>query len=247
MDNNNDLNLIEKYLTGKLSDTEKQSFDNRMTQDETLAEEFQRHQNAHKALDFMVAQNLKDQLQEMEEESKIVSLNKRRRTRLTVLSLAASVLVLVATFFVLFPQDNLSNQELAAAYYEVPDFGVRGDIDAPPSGNPLEAGIYALQNNDSGKAITHLGDVDENDPDYLVAQYFLGHAYYTDGQFDRAAQQFALVANSNDLRYVEAAQWYELLSCLARDAACNELLSRLTEDASHAFNAQAKEINRRSK
>lgn len=245
MDRKEDLNWIEKYLTGELSDTEKQSFDKRIAEDEELAGEFQRHQSAHKVLDFLVAQNLKEQLQEMEEESKVISLRKRRRTRLSIVSAAASVLVIVAAFFVLFPQNNLSNPELAALYYEVPDFGARGTDDAS-SDNWLESAVNALQNNAPEDAITQLGEVNESDPNYIVAQYYLGHAYYAAGQFDRAAQSFALVGNSNDLRYAEEAQWYELLSCLAQDAGCSELLKRLTEDESHAFHTQAIELSQRS-
>lgn len=246
MDKNKDFDLIEKYMTGELSEVEKQSFDNRLAEDEALAEAFQLHQSAHKALDVLVAQNLKAELQEMEEESKVVSLRKRRRTRLTIVSVAASVLVLVGAFFVIFPQDNLSNAELAAVYYEAPDFGTRGGAAASPE-NPLTAGVNALQNNAVEEAITQLGEVKETDPDYLVAQYFLGHAFYTDAQYDRAQQSFSMVGSSSDLRYVEEAQWYELLSCLAQNAECGELLSGLIEDESHPFHTKAKEIKRRSK
>lgn len=247
MENNKDFDLIEKYLSNQLSDTEKQSFDNRVAEDDTFAEEFQRQQSAHKVLDFMVAESLKAQLQDMEEESKIISLKKRRRTRLTVLSLAASVLVLIGAFWIVFPQDSMSNAELAAVYYETPDYGTRGTNDAVSETKPLNAGINALQNNQLPDAITQLGDVDASDPDYLVAQYYLGHAYYASRQYDQAAQSFSLVASSNDLRYVEEAQWYELLSCLAQNTECNELLNRLLGDERHAFHAKAEEISQRSK
>jgi hypothetical protein len=247
MDNNKDFDLIDKYMAGELSDAEMQRFDKRLAEDEDLAKEFQRHQSAHKALDFMVAQNLKAQLQEMEEASKVISLRRRRRTRLTIVSVAASVLVLVGAFFVIFPQDNLSNAELATAYYEVPDYGTRGHAEVSPEGSPLAAGISALQNNAFEAAITQLGEVEATDPDYLVAQYFLGHAFYADAQYDRAQQSFSIVGNSNDLRYAEEAQWYELLSCLAQNDECLEQLNRLLEDENHAFHAEAEEIEQRSK
>lgn len=243
MDNNKDFNLIEKYLSGKLSDTEKQSFDNRLAEDESFAQELENHQTAHKALDFLVASNLKAQLQEMEAESKVVSLRKRRKTRLSILSVAASVLVLIGTFYIILPQNNLSNTELAAAYYEEPDFGTRGSTAA----NALNEGINALQNNDLATAITQLGEVKDSDPDYLVAQYFLGHAYYSNGQFNEAEQSFSIVGNSNDLRYVEQAQWYQLLSCLAQDASCTDQLNELIEEDNHSFHNEAVEISKRQK
>jgi hypothetical protein len=247
MDKHKDFDWIEKYIAGELSEAEKQGFDNRMAEDEELAKEFEKHQGAHKALDFLVAQNLKAQLQEMEEESKVVSLRSRRRARLTIVSVAASVLVLVGAFFVIFPQNKLSHTELAAAYYEVPDFGTRGDTGASPEDTPLIAGLNALQNNAIGEAITQLGEVEVTDPDYLVAQYYLGHAFYADAQYDRAQQSFSIVGNSNDLRYVEEAQWYELLSCLAQNAECEELINGLIGDESHSFHTQAEEIEQRSK
>ena len=247
MDTNKDIDLIEKYLNGELTDTEMQGLDNRLVEDADLDVELQRRQTAHTALDYMVAKNLKAQLQDLEEQSNVVSINRGRRKRLMVLSVAASVLVLAVAVYFIFPQGPMTNPELASAYYELPDYNSRGANDALSEQAALDAGISALQDNNTAEAISKLSTITSDNPYFILAQYYLGHALYADGQFDQAVERFAIVGNSNDLRYSEEAQWYELLSCLAQDVDCSQLLNNLTEDENHTYNNLAKEINERAK
>ena len=121
MDHKHDIELIEKLLQNQLPENERQELEQRIRQDEVLTHELERRQKAHHALDFVIAQNLKEQLQNLEEESKVVSLRSRRRTLTYVLSAAASVLLIVGTFSIIYP-GGAQPAELASSYYELPDF-----------------------------------------------------------------------------------------------------------------------------
>ena len=130
MDKNPEIDLIEKYLNFELSIEDAQALESRIEQDETLAAEFEQRQMAHKMLDFVVVKNLKEQLQGLEEESKVVSIHQRRRRRIYTLSIAASVLVLIGVFSIFLSGNQMMGDELAGNYYSVPDFSnQRGTTD----------------------------------------------------------------------------------------------------------------------
>ncbi len=245
MNRKSETELIEKYLTDGLTPAEREGFDQRLAEDEDFNKEYQRHRTAHNALDYLIAKNLKNQLRELEDKQKVVSLTSRRRTRWTILSVAASVLLLVGFFALLFPSNQLSSPELAAEYYDTPNFSSRSANAAGPGKEALTKGTTAMQNGEYAQAISLFESVSEADPYYLTAQYFLGHALYLTGQYQLAEDKFATVSNSNDLRYTEAAQWYSLLCCLARNADCRTLLTKLTDDPGHPYHAQALEISNR--
>lgn len=247
MDRNSELDLIEKYLNDELTTEEKQGVDRRLATDKALADEFTRRQTAHKALDYLVAKNLKAQLQELEEQEKIIPIARKRRSLWAGLSVAASVLLLAGFFYLLFPHGKMTNPELAASYYEMPDFNSRGGEAALPGQELLTSGLAALQNSEYAAAVAAFESIPENDPYYLTAQYYLAHALYLTGQYERAAEKFAGVAAANDLRYREEAEWYGLLSCLAQNADCSAPLNDLVSNAGHAYHHQALKISKRSK
>ncbi|MDX1938932.1 MAG: tetratricopeptide repeat protein [Saprospiraceae bacterium] len=246
--NNHDIELIERYLSDELNGTEKLILDQRLTEDESFAEEFQRRQIAHTTLDYMIAKNLKAQLQELERENKgkVVAINKNRQKRLVILSLAASILLIV-TFFFIIPQNSMSNAELASAYYESPDLTIRGSETTSPNQELLASGIIALENKEYAKAIATLESVPENNPYYILAQYYLGHAFFAAGQYEQATASFVRVRTSEDIRYQEDAEWYELLSCLAQEADCNALLNKLSTNPNHIYYGKALEIKKQIK
>ncbi len=247
MDTNKDIDRIEKYLNNELNDAERASLDNHIAENEDLADEFKRRESAHLALDYLVAKNLKAQLEELEAESKVVPLHKKRKSRMVILSIAASMLLLVGAFYFILPQNNMSSPELAAAYYEQPDFSNRSAGNAISEEEKLNEGMEALQNGQYEAAISSLETIAEGNAYYIVAQYYLGHSFYATGQYAQAAQNFAIVSASNDLRYLEDAQWYELLSCLAQDNSCSSLLDKLVNNNSHSHHQQALEINKKTK
>lgn len=242
--NNNHIDLIEKYLNNDLSQEEKQSFDQKVHTDSEFAHEFEKRQAAHTAIDFLIAQSLKSDLEALEEEEaqqgKVISLQKRKRNRFVLLSLAASLLLLIG-YFSLFVNDNLGSTgpQLAAANYETPDYNIQRGTPNVDFEDLVTKGINALKQKQYQTAITALDSVTQGNEYYIIAQFYLAHAYFQAEQYEQAEQAFDMVSNSNDIRYQEDADWYSLLACLAKDGDCTAKLDQLADDNDHSYQQQA--------
>ena len=249
MENNRDIDIIEQYLTNELPEGERITFEERLQVEPNLVNEFERRQTAHKALDFMIAENLKEQLKSLEkEETKVISLHSRRRRMIYIISAAASVLLLIGAFAILLPGGSQPN-ELAEAYYELPDFSAQRSAEASEiQENKLYIGIEALENSAYDQAILTLDAIPESDENYIIAQYYLAHAYYLSSQFDQAEASFNEVSASNEIRYQEQAEWYALLACLMqKETNCDAQLNQIKNNANHAYQERATKIHQRLK
>lgn len=247
MDHNHDIELIEQLLQNELPEGERQALEERIQQQQDLSRELDRRQKAHQALDFIIAQNLKADLQSLEEESKLTVIRSRRRTLTYVLSAAASILLLIGAFTLVF-QSETQPAELAAAYYELPEFSTRSDLaPADDSASQLSQGIAALENQNYSQVIRILVAIPEQDENYISARYYLGHAYYLSSSYDLAKESFKVVTSGNDIRFQEQAEWYTLLACLQQRASCGEYLERIVGNESHPFNQQTLKIQQHLK
>ena len=246
MDTNKDITLIEQYLNQELSTEERQAFEVRLEQDETFANEFDKHQMAHKALDFLVAKNLKAKLESLEKEEaktaapKIVSMQSRgRRMLLMRIAAAAMVILTVGLFYFYFPTGGSSGRELAAAYYE-PDLSMRGGTNNPE--DTLQLGIVAIENGDYQGAISLLNTIPPSNSYSLQAQYFKAHALYLSEDYDQAENEFSQVSTTTDIRYQQEAEWYSLLSCLAQNKDCKNKLNAIAQNNNHNYHQEAQRI-----
>ena len=246
MDQKVNIDLIEQYLTNEMSEAQRVEFEDKIKNDEALAAEFERRQTAHKMIDFMVTENLRSQLKSLEShDTKIVSIQSRRR-RMYTLAIAASVAILLGAFFLFIPGGSgLSNQQLAMQYYASPDFTMRSGGDGVPAG--IATAISDIQANDHDNAIDVLRQISSSDPYYILAQYYLGHAQFLAKDYSNALASFQRVADSNDIRYAEDAQWYGLLSCLSIEENCDSYLQVIVGNPNHAFYAQAIDIQTNQK
>ena len=254
MDNNKNIEQIEAYLNNQLSEADKLAFEQRLKESEELSTEFERHQMAHKALDFIVAKSLKAQLESLEaasaeesdkDETKVIPMRSRGR-RLLMLRTAAAALVIITIglFYLYGPQEQMTGSKLVASYYEEPDFATRSNEDTQ---TVFDRGLSALENNDYAQAINLLDSVNVNDALYVQAQYFKGHALYLSDQYQTAETLFTTVGNSEDPRFEEDAEWYALLSCLAQDKRCSDKINSMIDNPNHAYHQQANSINQQLK
>ncbi|MEL6925451.1 MAG: hypothetical protein AAFO94_15490 [Bacteroidota bacterium] len=253
MDNEKDIQRIEDYLHNRMEASVKRAFEEQLKSDKQFAQRFENHQLAHKALDFMIAGNLKSQLEDMEQQyygeaasdndARVVPMpagNRGRRFLLMRVAAAAVVILAVGLSYIYFPMGGPSGSELAASYYEAPTYQIRGQenstIDA------LSLGLTALGTGDYETAIRELSSIPTNDAYYIQAQYFKGHALYQSRSFEQAESTFLAVSKQNDMRYQQEAQWYALLSCLAQDKDCLLLTESVAQTAGHAYEKEAKTI-----
>ena len=248
MEKDLDIVLIERYLNNEITTTEKEAFDLRLQKEEILKAEFQRRQTAHNALDFIITSNFKKQLERLESESETGTIKKMNIRRISILSIAASIAILVGAFYLFSLQDTAKGVQLAASYYEIPNLNnLRNGIGETANENLLSRGLTALQNQEYNAAIKSLDSIQSNAPFYLEAQYYQAHAYYLSDQFKKAESAFEAISTTIDIRYSEEAEWFALLSCLTQESTCEEKLNRLLKNSDHTYHKQALEIREKSK
>ncbi|MEM6378402.1 MAG: hypothetical protein AAF705_09320, partial [Bacteroidota bacterium] len=226
---------------------ESQSVDKMVQEDEELSKEFQRRQTAHLSLDYMLARDLKAQLQGLEEKSKIVSIKKNRTRRMFIYSIAASVLFLIGAFYFILPGDSMSSSELALSNYESPDFSIRGNDSQISDQEALNSGISAYESGNFEQSVQNFEGIPVDNPYYILGRYYLGHSFFAQEAYAQAAENFRLVKEANDLRYTEEAEWYELLSCLASEGSCMALIDGIITNENHAYYTQATKISKKLK
>ncbi len=239
------IDRIEGYLNHQLSAEEQAALEAQLAADQELAAEFDRRETAHLAVDFMISESLRSELKTLEAtQSKIVSMGSRRR-RLFPLAIAASIVILLGALFFIQTSRTIDPSYMAAAHYESPDFTFRSEGQAMPQ--EIISGSRAIRNKDYGAAIASLSSISDDQPFAILADYYLGHAYYLSEDYSMAQSKFSEIANSGDLRYAEDAQWYALLSCLAQDKSCQVLLDNIRNNDHHTYHDQAIEINNQLK
>ncbi len=105
--------LMDDYLSDKLDNHEKEKFEQRLSSDKSFATAFDLHKQLVRGIEV---QNLKDALSQLQSthqkitKKSIFSINK------TVLSLAASLLLLVIAFYFLGPGQNKADQVFTSFY-----------------------------------------------------------------------------------------------------------------------------------
>lgn len=241
METNPNIDRIEKYLSNEMTKSEKQAFDQQVAADADLATEYTKRRAAHEAIDFLVAKNLKKQLEEMENEAgqdNVISLHKRRRSRIVLLSLAASILLVIGFFSIYLQDTGSTGPQLATANYEIPSYSVNRSKTVDFE-DLLSKGVNALKQKEYQTAIVTLDSVAQSDEYFVIAQFYLAHAYYQSTQYEQAEEKFEIVSASNDIRYRDDADWYGLLACLANDGSCQDKITTMAEDVNHSYQQQA--------
>lgn len=239
MENNHDFERIDQYLNNELSETEKMAFDDKLKSDAVLMEEFEKRELTHKVLDYMIARDLKAQLEQMESSGKVISIRHHVRTRIYALAAAASVLLVVSFFFMQGLFSGSDNVSIAGNAYELPDYNIRSGESSFMLPELLENGVKAFENQEFGSAIELLNQIKPEDKFYIQAQYYLGHCYYAQKTYDLSYNAFEKVVSSNDIRLLEDAQWYSLLSCIAQNKSCSTELEGILENKNHLHHQDA--------
>lgn len=106
-------------------------------------------------------------------------------------------------------------------------------------------GFTAYREQNWEEAITALDEVDVSNPSYSEARYFLGHAYYQHGQYEKAATVFQILALTRDVRFEEDADWYRVICLLAAQADQSSLLIALQPilaKENHAYYQEALQL-----
>ena len=254
---------IEAYLAGELSAAEAKAFDAQVAADEALSLEIDQHTIAHNAIEMLIEEDLRSQLQQLKAEetttpataeTKVVAMTpkstekvvamqpRKRRSLFPRLAAAASVAILLGFFGLQY--NATSNSSLLAAYETSDDMGVsiRGGNQTT---TPLAEGATAFNAKEYTKAIKFYQSIPSTSERYNEAQFYAGNSLYKNAQYAEAAAQYGKVAATGDIRYKDLAEWYQVLALLANNQldATNTLLTKIATDSNHSYHQKAQKLN----
>ncbi len=242
---------IQSYLDGSLSATDRQVFEQELTQDPDLKADLDLHLLSNDAIELVIEDSLREDLKQLHQESKKVKEPTKKgkvvglRRRMISLSIAASILLVVGFFAANYQANQYDNQSIAGALYE-DDLLTR--VRGSNSASLLQQGMDLYTQGNYPASIEFFDQVE--DPNLQAeADYATGHAHYNIGAFPAAAENFAAAIDSGDPRFVEKSELYYLLSALAADQTdanrFNEVLNQMLENEEHLHHQEALNIQKK--
>ncbi|MEL7530226.1 MAG: tetratricopeptide repeat protein [Bacteroidota bacterium] len=210
---NTHIDLIERYLSQKMSEVERTDFETRLTQEKDLAQNLADFKEAREAIDLYTEERLKSQFRERylaEKASETVM--KPLGARRWMYAVAAAVVLLVAVLIgnrLLNP--SLSPEQLYAQNYQMPPLNVRGESD-----DPLEVISLKMDQADFETAIVDLQTLlgDSSFQRQPAAWLRMGLSYMELQKWPLASDALEQVDPSSPL--VHQARWYAALTALQR-------------------------------
>lgn len=222
-------NLFEKfedYLNGELSSEEKSQFETTISSDKELSVEF----NLYRAIETEMRvhesyssneSTLKNSLQTLnnqyfdsnqQQTGKVVQLFSSHSFR-TAAAVAASIIVLLAAYIVLFQPDQ-NSQRLAENYFDEHLQQLSQTMDA--STDSLQLGIAAYNNKEYVRALAYFQGVYHNYPENSEAKRNIGLTYLATEEYDKALQQFDELASVDSL-YSNPGLFFKAVTLMLRN------------------------------
>lgn len=260
MDAQQQFDTIEAYLAGELKGSALAEFEQEIKADAALATVVEEHRIGHDAIELLIESDLRKELDFLRAEANSTSTTKvvqmptveapattvqgtaKRRSLFPRLAAAASVILLIG-FFAL--QLGTSSNVLDEHYLEYPMPSVNRSGEATDL-HLLATGLGAYKSGNYTEAINYYKSIPVEDKRYNEAQFYLGHSYHHNSNYTAASTAFAKVAASKDIRFMEKAEWYQLLALLAnkqQDTTFKTLLNKMIDDKGHSYHQQAQKLN----
>ncbi len=262
---NNQLNIIERYLNGDLQGPELEGFEFRLDSDPELAEEVEKQRQAMLATeaffqekmtrDMMIKgrQLLKQQkhrpASEEETREKVVALKPRSsmRRRLNWLAAAASVLIILSVAGWQFGWFGNQPDPVAVinSYYNPEEIANSGLLSGNTEEETLRQALIDFQTANYQEALLGFNDLlsDPSFPQKPRVLLLTGIALTQIGETDQAIQRFGEIPSSARTYYLEA-QWQKAFTAwkAGNEVAALEAWSSIAEDSSHPRQNDAREI-----
>ena len=208
------LEQIEKYLNNELSLSERQVFENQLSTDSELANEFAFYVNTHTASKQLAEEKRRKQFDNLRTE--ISGRNNRRIKPLIWLTgLAASVILALGFWW--FTQTSTTNSEILADVYIQEHFE---NLPVKMDGNAdsLQMGLRLFNEkklNDAQKIFEEILQRKSNDSE---ATKYAGITALKLQQYDKAIQYFQALAQQTNL-YSNPGKFYEALALMKQNKA----------------------------
>jgi len=241
--------LIEKYLAGEMSETERGDFENQLNSDSSLREELNLHRQVSETLKGEKVHQLRDVLKDVdkkwqapseEKEAKVIGFPFRK-----MLSIAAAILVLVVAYFVISPNLNNAQENLFASNFE-PYKMVLNQRSLVP--NPetewmrpaVNKAISAYNAKDYAEASKLFQNLSTKTPDANAFQIYAAISELSLGHSDKAIAILEKLVEIAPPLFIEQSRWYLSLAYLQKEdyAAAKSQLQQIKSGAFKYAEAQ---------
>lgn len=234
--------LIDRYITGKLEDTELWEFRTNLEKDASLAREVKLRKEIYNAISNEQKMDLLKTLRNIKtnKTKRIFNINIYSRQ---VQAFAASIIILLAVGAGLLSNylggTHESNYDIYSSYFINEGSLISNRSDASTNNSLVETGIILYENEKYKEAISMF----DSNPENVLARLYSGLAYMQLEDFKYAEKQFKYVINHHDNILIDQAEWNLGLSYLA-DNKIKQAVSIFTKIASEngAYNKQANDI-----
>lgn len=245
------LETIEKYLEGELTEAERSAFEQEIANDPELAEHIRLHQQLEHSLsnreEIEVEQQLESIIAAIDLEKEAPADESPTTSKSIpwgrILSLAAAVTVIAVGTWILLSSGPQSSKELYAMHYNAYDGSaeLRSENGIPKS--LLTEAFDTYNNREFTKAIGSFEEILELSPGNPRAHFYLAICFLETGKPDQAKTSLQVVIDEGQNLYLSQAHWYMGMACLQQeDTTCvKEQLKGLTEGAGR-YRDQAKEV-----
>ncbi len=158
------------------------------------------------------------------------------------LGIAASVIILIASWIIFVPSGQPTTDELFQSYFEpyqnlnsqLRD-GQQEETDASRAYRAYESGEYE-------KAVLHFETMEANNEERLTHLFYQANSYLAIGEAEKAIGLFGIVSQSSSI-FNETAKWYLALSYLkTREIDKSRQLFHEIADTNNGFSKRAREI-----
>jgi len=208
--------LIDKYITGKLEDTELWEFKADMEKDADLAREVKLRREIYNTISNKKKMQLMITLKNMKakKQKHIFSINIYSRQ---VQAIAASIIILMIVGASLLTNqlgnNYNSNYNIYSEYFIDEGSLISTRSDKTSDNSSVETGIRMYDNEQYTKAISLLN----SNPENVTARLYSGLSYMKLEMYDNAETQFIYILNHNDNIFIDQAEWNLGLSYLANN------------------------------
>jgi tetratricopeptide (TPR) repeat protein len=230
---------IEKYLLGKLSDSERETFEMRMREDKKFSRMVENHRSLLRGIEIGFNKEIKNMLKD-EESAHAGSLSSRKTKFYSIrmiTGVAAAILIVLILAYFLRPQKTTPT-EIFADYYSV-----YPNIEIPISRSE-EIGTIAYSAYEKGKyssALNEFLEIKKENPDNPAPYFYAGICQIELNRPEEAIRLFREVQDLDTSKYTIPSMWYEALSYLKtgnQEEAAHLLTALSTKDSSYAQKAQ---------
>lgn len=207
-------NLIERYITGKLEDTELWEFKINLEKDEEFAREVELYKEIYSAI------SNEKKMELMKTLASLKTNKQKRQFKINIYSrqvqaLAASIIVLMMIGAGLLTNyvgnNDVSNYNVYTEYFIDEGSLLTTRSNAETSNAIVKSGIKLYNNGKYQQAISLF----DSNPENVIARLYSGFSYMNLKEFDMAENQFKYILDQGDNIFIDQAEWNLGLSYLA--------------------------------